>query len=737
LKLSFTLIFFLLFAVNATAAFEGFVYDDIGQPIENATIYHFESGTHDHTNALGHFIIEQMNLGDSIQIEALGFALSTTIVEDLSQPIKLTLKPLFVELAAVSIRPDVDVVKDIGKLDVSSRPATSSQELLRTVPGLFIGQHAGGGKAEQMFLRGFDVDHGTDVAVNVDGMPVNMVSHAHGQGYSDLHFVIPETIEEVDYTLGPHDVQSGNFATAASINLKTKRSLRQNLLQLEGGQFGMRRAVGMISLWDKEKSNAYVAIEGLMNDGPFESPQNFRRYNAFAKTNFQLADDAYLTVSGSHFTSTWTASGQIPVRAVESGQISRFGAIDDTEGGQTSRSNLSAEFSKAVGKEGVFRAEVFGALYDFELFSNFTFFLEDPVNGDQIVQREDRQLAGSKLSYEDHFQLGDQEMDYTVGVQSRHDFTSDSELSRTLNRTTTLERIQFGDVSENTVSAFAEVASTFGKWRTSLGARVDQTFFSYTDKLEGGTTTSDDAMTFNPKASVTYTPNNKLQVFAKAGSGFHANDARLVISNTDRTFMPRAYGADLGMTLKPTKRLVLRATAWTLRSEQEFVYVGDAGVVEASGRSNRMGLDLGARTTLCKDLYFGGDVTFVRARSIDEPAGANLIPLAPPLTVQSFLIYAPESGVHANTRMRILGDRTANEDYSITAPGYEVVDATVGYTWKNYTIDLIAENVFNVAWNETQFATESRLQTELNSVEEIHFTPGTPRAVRMKLGWRF
>lgn len=735
-SLTLALLFFFTYCSFAST-FEGFVYDEFGQPIEYATVYHVESGKHDHTNAVGHFMLEDIEIGDSIQIQALGFAVRTQEIQDINQPVKLSLKPLFVELEAVNIRPDFDVTKEIGKVDVATQPATSSHELLRTVPGLFIGQHAGGGKAEQMFLRGFDVDHGTDITINVDGMPVNMVSHAHGQGYSDLHFVIPETIEDVEYTLGPHDVQSGNFATAASINLKTKRSLRQNLLQLEGGQFGMRRAVGMVSLWDNEKSDAYVALEGLMTDGPFESSQNFRRYNAFAKTNFQLADDAWLTVSGSHFTSSWTASGQIPVRAVASGQISRFGAIDDTEGGQTSRSNLSAKYSKAVGKEGLFRAEVFGALYDFELFSNFTFFLEDPVNGDQIVQRENRQLAGSKVSFEDHFQLGDQEMDYTVGVQTRHDFTKDSELSRTLNRSTTLERIQFGDVTENSVSAFGEIGSTFGKWRTTLGARFDQTYFTYVDKLEAGTTTSDAASTINPKASITYTPNNKLQVFAKAGSGFHANDTRLVLSNNDRTFMPRAYGADVGMTVKPTNRIVLRATAWTLRSEQEFVYVGDAGVVEASGRSQRMGIDLGARTTLRKDLYFGGDVTLVKARAIDEQVGEDYIPLAPPLTIQSFLIYSPASGFHASTRLRILGDRPANEDYSITAPGYEVVDATVGYTWRNYSIDLIAENVFDVAWNETQFATESRLQNEVSAVEEIHFTPGTPRAVRLKLGWRF
>ncbi len=726
-----------LFASASANNFEGYVYDDYGIPIEDATVYHLNSGTHEHTNAFGHFLLENVAIGDSIEVQALGFALSTQIVGDPSQALKLSLEPLFVELATVSITPDIEVAQEINRIDVATRPAVSSQELLRTVPGLFIGQHAGGGKAEQMFLRGFDVDHGTDIAISVDGLPVNMVSQAHGQGYSDLHFVIPETVEFVDYTLGPYDARVGNFATAASINLQTKRSLRQNLLQLEGGQFGLRRGVGMISLWDKDNSDAYVAVEGLLYDGPFDSPQDLSRYNAFAKTNFKLAEGSFLSVSGSYFTSTWTASGQIPERAVRSGLIDRFGAIDNTEGGKTGRTNISAKYSKVVGDDGVFKAQVFGSLYDFELFSNFTFFLEDPSNGDQIVQREDRKLAGSMVSFADHFDIGEQEMDYTAGVQSRHDFTNDSELSRTLNRTTLLERIQFGDISENTFSGFAKLASTFGKWRATIGARVDQTFYSYEDQLEGGLTTSDNSATINPKASVTYSPNNKLQVFAKAGSGYHANDTRLVIANDSRTFQPQAYGTDLGIVVKPTDRIVLRATAWNLRSEQEFVYVGDAGVVEPSGRSNRMGLDFGARATLVDNLYFGGDVTLVRARSIDEPDGADRIPLAPPLTVQTFLIYSPAKGFHANANLRILGDRAANEDNSIVARGYEVIDATVGYTWRNYTIDLIADNVLDVEWNETQFATESRLRNETAPIEEIHFTPGTPRAVRLKLGYRF
>ena len=518
------------FSVASAATISGAITDEAGLPIAGASVYETRTLAHDHTDDLGRFSISDLGVGDTLVVEAVGYTFQRLVLDEASlrrERLDVRLAPLALSLTQIDVRPFRDAAAEIRRLDLTTRPATNSQELLRTVPGLVIGQHAGGGKAEQMFLRGFDLDHGTDIAIHVDGAPVNMVSHAHGQGYADLHFVIPELVERVDFTKGPHDVRKGNFATAASVELSTAERLRENLLRVDAGQFNFLRGVGAVQLLDTERNGAYVAVEGIRTDGFFDASQDFTRFNAFAKTDHVLDDRSRLNVSASHFASEWLASGQVPDRAIASGRITRFGAIDATEGGQTSRSDLNVRYRRAIGNSGMLSARAWGARYDFELFSNFTFFLEDPVNGDQIVQREDRTMGGANVRYEDIGSVGGRRFEYEVGLTSRFDATDDSELSRTANRTETLERIRLGDIREQSGGAYANVATDLGPFEASAGVRYD----AWTSAL----------------------------------------------------------------IAQPTPRLVLNATAWGLASEQEFVYVGDAGIVEPSGRSRRFGLDLGAR----------------------------------------------------------------------------------------------------------------------------------------------
>ncbi len=719
------------------ATVEGTVRDEFGDPVVGATATLLNAGVHEHTDADGHFAFEDVTDPDTLLVEALGYTLLRQSITATGQLLQLSLKPLAVDLGAVTIRPELDAATEVAQVDLATQPYTSGQELLRLVPGMVIGQHAGGGKAEQLFLRGFDIDHGTDVAINVDGMPVNMVSHAHGQGYADLHWLIPETVERVDYEKGPYDARAGNFATAASIDFTTKRRLAENRLQVETGSFNYLRGLGLFELLDKPGADAYGAVEYLRNDGPFESPQGLQRLNAFAKTNFRLGTHTNLTASASHFTSSWTASGQVPQRAIDDGSIGRFGAIDDTEGGSTSRSNAQLALNRSVGSEGDFRASAYLTRYAFELYSNFTFFLEDPVNGDQIRQRERRWLGGGELAYATPVlrSLGDFALE--SGLGTRNDATSGSELTRTRDRTIDLVPIRRGDIAEQNQYAYSELAWTLGKWHATAGARLDHTRFAYTDKLERPTPRSANATSLNPKFRLSYAANKQLQVFAKAGSGYHANDARLIAGGSARTFMPKARGVDLGANWKPTEHVLFTGAVWGLRSEQEFVYVGDAGVVEPSGRSQRIGVDLGTRVAVRESVYAGLDVNLAHARSIDEPGGADRIPLAPPLTSLAYLIYDPARGFTGSARFRFVGDRPANEDYTLTAEGYGVVDLTLGYRWRRVTLTGILDNALDAAWNETQFATESRLASEPASVEKIHFTPGAPRSFRVRLGWAF
>ena len=299
------------------------------------------------------------------------------------------------QLDELIITEELNAMRTISKLDLNTSPVNSSQEVLRKVPGLIIGQHAGGGKAEQLFLRGFDVDHGTDVSISVDGMPVNMVSHAHGQGYSDLHFLIPETIQKIDFGKGPYYGQQGDFNTAGYVDFSTRDYLKDSQISMSVGDFNSLRTLGLFNLLGNTKrQNAYLAAEYIATDGPFESPQNFNRLNLFGKYVIFSPENDKLSLTASHFTSRWDASGQIPQREVDNGNITRFGAIDDTEGGQTERTNFNVEFSKYISDDTRLKTNAFYSNYSFELYSNFTFFLEDPVNGDQIKQQEERHIFG-------------------------------------------------------------------------------------------------------------------------------------------------------------------------------------------------------------------------------------------------------------------------------------------------------------------------------------------------------
>ena len=705
----------------------GTLVDEQNRPITDAYISLNYSDVHTHTDQLGQFALAQATPGDTLVISHLGYGVHREIVPATATELRIRLQPSAIQLSDVVISPTLNALSLVADIDQRLNPVNSAQEILRRVPGLIIGQHAGGGKAEQLFLRGFDIDHGTDVAISVDGMPVNMVSHAHGQGYADLHFLIPETVETIDFGKGPYFADQGNFATAGYVDFRTKEALDGSSVKLEAGQFDTRRMVALFDLVHTDNQSVYLASEYLLSDGPFESSQQFNRLNVMGKYTAQLPNQDRVSLLASHFTSSWDASGQIPQRAVDAGRITRFGAIDDTEGGSTGRTNLKIDYTKNLGNDGLLRSSFYYSRYHFELYSNFTFFLDDPVNGDQIRQRERRDLFGFQSSWQRGIDLGTTRGLLRAGVGLRNDRSRDNELSRTLNRRETLENIQLGDINETNLFAFAEAEFDFARWTVQPGLRFDQFEFQYTDQLS--TEYSNQAETegmVSPKLNIIYNASRLVQAYLKTGIGFHANDTRGVVARNGRQILPAAYGTDLGLIWKPRPRLLVNGALWYLDLEQEFVYVGDAGIVEPSGRSRRLGVDLGLRYQLTDWLFLDGDVNYAYARSIDEPEGADRIPLAPNFTTTGGLSVLHPNGWYGGLRYRYVADRPANEDNSIVAEGYFVTDANVGYAWRTFDIGLRVENLFDVARTETQFATESRLRDEAQPVEEIHFTPGTP-----------
>ncbi|WP_149277110.1 TonB-dependent receptor [Pareuzebyella sediminis] len=743
MKLYITLIATLLLSGNVFAhELRGTVLSEDQEALEGVGVYNKTTGGYTYTDVSGYFELDDISIGDIVYFYSLGFKnYQITINEDyLDATIEVVLEESAVSLDQVVLVSKVNAMSNFVNVDVKANPVKSSQEILRKVPGLVIGQHAGGGKAEQIFLRGFDIDHGTDISISVDGLPVNMVSHAHGQGYSDMHFIIPETIDNLDFGMGPYYANVGNFNTAGYINLQTKKKLEQNLVSVEAGQFNTLRTLGMVKITEGDFSNAYVATEMLLSDGPFESSQDFNRLNVMGRYNYNNRKDQDITLTLSHFQSKWDASGQIPQRAVEQGLISRFGAIDDTEGGNTSRSNFLINQSQQLNEHSRIQSKAYISKYDFELFSNFTFFLEDPVNGDQIHQKEERTIIGAETSYEHSVHVGDHDsqLKYKGGLGFRYDDANEVQLSRTLNRQTILERLAFGNIDELNAFGYFDVTYKKNKWTINPGLRLDYFKFDYENLLtETYDNKSETKLFLGPKLNVLYAASQNVQLFAKSGIGFHSNDTRVVVANSGEQILPAAYGADFGTIVKPIDRLVINAALWALFLEQEFVYVGDAAIVEPSGKTRRLGVDFGLRYQINDWLYMNGDINYTYARSTEEPEGADYIPLAPDLTSSAGLFFRDVHNFSGGINYRYIKDRPANEDNSIIAEGYFVTDFNLNYSIKNWTLGLIVENLFDTEWNETQFATESRLFNEASSFEEIHFTPGAPFYLRGKVSVTF
>lgn len=716
----------------------GTISDENHEAVFAAEIVNITRGNHSHSDDMGDFFLEAVSPGDSISIFHMAYNSVTLAVSSLSYPLNIILTEKPLNLEEVVVFPRLNAISIISNIDIKIKPVNSSQDVLRQVPGLITGQHAGGGKAEQIFLRGFDLDHGTDINISADGIPVNMVSHSHGQGYADLHFIIPETIENIDFGKGPYYAGKGDLTTAGYVDFRTKNSIKNSMLSMEGGQFNSYRLLGMFKLLNTGRNKAYLASEYISTDGPFESPQNFNRINIFGKYSSRINDSDMLGVTLSHFTSSWDASGQIPQRAVESGLIGRFGAIDDTEGGNTSRTNLIFDFDKKISNKTSLSNKLYISRYDFELYSNFTFFLEDPVNGDQIRQKENRDMFGITSIYKHNFNIGRTKNTLKAGISLRNDRTEGSELSHTLDRSLNIESLQLGDINQTNLGTFISVSIEAGNWLFNPSLRADYFDFRYNDQITATySTQSAGATTISPKLNILYNLSHDLQLYFKSGKGFHSNDIRVVIPENGKDILPAAWAYDLGMIWKPAKQLLINTAYWYLFMEQEFIYVGDAGIVEPGGKTARQGLDLSLRYQPKEWLFASLDAEYAHGRATEELPGEDHIPLALNFMISGSLNARLESGYYGGIHLRHINDRAANEDNSIIAPGYTVIDLNAGHNWKRLGLSLQVQNLLNTEWNETQFATESRLQFEPAPVEEIHFTPGTPFFIKARIDYKF
>jgi hypothetical protein len=615
--------------------------------------------------------------------------------------------------------------------DFELRPEGRPADVLRLVPGLIISQHQGGGKAEQYLIRGFDADHGTDIALFVDGLPVNLRSHAHGQGYADLHFLIPETVRAVEVLKGPYHAEHGDFATAAVVNFLTKDFVAENTLEVSGGSFNTQRYLAVLSP-TRDRVKTLVAAEGYHSDGPFQHPNGYTRFNLFAKASTTLAEDLKLSLWGSYYQADWHGSGEIPLRAVREGVIDRFGAIDPSEGGSTQRINLNGEIVWRPRDDHTLTARAYATYYRLSNFNNFTLFLDhpDPAVGDGINQRDRRWLAGFDAQYEVKSRPFGLDLTSTAGLQYRID-TPHVVLATDTQRHQT-GRTQDVKIVEQSVSPFLKFdLLPHEKVRLVAGLRGDVFDYDVTPYVDTSGSHLDGRVTrgrANYKANLALGPWANTEFFANFGTGFHSNDARAVVADPSRDALPTATGWEFGFKSRLLPRTELSATYWFLNLASELVFVGDAGTTEASGRSRREGIEFGARVRVLDWLTFTGNFTYTtKAEFVDT---RQAVPLAPVWTARADLTARLPWGLASSVEMRYLGDRPADPDRTAVARGYTLFNWTTRYRYRDVEAFLSVENLTDTRWREAQLFFTSRLPGEpAAGVADVHFTPGLPRSV--------
>ncbi|MCW5793184.1 MAG: TonB-dependent receptor plug domain-containing protein [Nitrospira sp.] len=622
------------------------------------------------------------------------------------------------------------------------QPQGRPAQVLRLIPGFIAVEHSGGaGKADQYFLRGFDADHGTDVAFFTDGMPINLRSHAHGQGYTDLNFIIPETIEGVDVYKGAYLPEYGDFATAGAVNFRTRDMVKEGVVQSAGGQFNTQRHLLMFSP-TKDAVRTLFAAEGYYTDGPFQNDNRYFRGNLLGKATMNPLGRDELVLTGTFQKSQWNGSGEIPLRAVHDGSLDRFGSIDPSEGGKTLRSTGRMNYHYDMPSGGRFFANAYAQYYRFDLFTNFTFFLNDPVNGDGFQQSDRRVVYGGDVGYRHSGHLFDMDGAATVGVQARVD-----DIHARLGPQ--VKRAPLGSTADSTIfeasyAPFLKLELQPTPWlRLAGGVRTEVFTFDVRNRCAncaeqpaGNTSTG----LVLPKMNVILGPWFETEFFANYGEGYHSNDARSAVARAASP-LAKARNYEVGIRSKPWGRdgVELIGTLWALDLKQELVFVGDAGTTEIRGASRRRGLEVAARGQVWGPLYFNGSVTWTKA----EFTNGDAIPLAPEVTAYGALLLRWPEGLTSQVQATYLGVRPLVEDRSAKAPSWTTFDLSERYQLPvklphgRLEAFLFVQNLFNTKWEQATFFFDSRLRNEAAGVADTHFVPGSPRFVMAGLAWYF
>lgn len=616
----------------------------------------------------------------------------------------------------------------VGYADFDNVPISRIGELVENVPGVIATQHSGSGKANQYFLRGFNLDHGTDFAGFVDGVPINMRTHGHGQGYLDFNFLIPETLERIDFRKGPYFADVGDFTAAGTVAFTTAEIL-QPFAQIHLGEFGFVRGVagGSASVGG---GDLLIAGEAQTYDGPWVLSEDLERFTGLIKFSSSAGDNRF-SVQLNAYDSKWTSTDQVPERAVESGQISRFGNIDDTLGGTTTR--LGGVVNASVGETAL---NAFATYYDFRLVSNFTYFLEDPVNGDQFVQLDDRWVVGGNISH--RIDLGT--INLAVGADVRHDAIAEVGLLRSVGGIPT-DPVRLDSVDQTGLGLFGDASFEIAEGlRGFAGLRYDRVSYEVRSDLAVNSGDGSDDL-FSPKAGLAWVPASGLELYANYGQSFHSNDVRGATISVDPTdgspvdrvpVLARAEGAEIGARVERDSFNATLTGFW-LELDSELVFVGDGGATEPNDGSRRYGVEANLFWQPLRWVVLDAAFAYTDARFVGTPARLDEIPGAVPTVVSGGFTLTPTDTTTITAQLRHFGSAPLVEDGSVTSDSTTLVNLGAYFEFSRLTVGAELFNLFNARDADITYFYESRLPGEATGVEDRHFHPVEPRQIRMSV----
>ena len=626
---------------------------------------------------------------------------------------------------------------------IVNRPALRTGELLEFVPGLIVTQHSGDGKANQYFLRGFNLDHGTDFATYVDGMPVNMRTHTHGQGYSDLNFLIPELVQRIDYKKGPYFAGEGDFASAGAARIRLADKLPQGQASVSVGQHGYVLAVVADSL-DAGPGTLLYGLEVNRNNGPWDVPERVRKVSGVLRYSQGTPDDGF-SVTAMAYKNSWNATDQVPLRAVESGQIGRFGSLAPSDGGDTSRASLSYAMRRRT-ENHLFEFDAYLIRSQLELNSDFTYFLANPATGDQFQQSERRTVAGVNTSESWNTQLFGLSLRNKLGVQARYDRVSPVGLYNTVDRVRQ-STVREDNVREASIGLYGENTTQWLPWlRFVAGVRYDAYRFNVASSIAGNSGKAQDHVV-SPKLSVILGPWRQTEFFVNYGKGFHSNDAR----GTTQTRLPDGTPSAPVTPLVPTRGLELGARSewlpglqsslalWRLDLASELLFVGDAGETQPSRASRRHGIEWNNHYVAAPWLLFDLDLAASRSRYTQNDAAGNYIPGSID-RVASFGVTVTDRGPWSGAlQLRYFGPRPLIEDNSVRSASTTLAYARLAYQLNRRTrLSLDVFNLLNKRASDIDYYYASRLPGEgADGVNDRHFHPVEPRSARLTLSYAF